>query len=180
LDGFILSVNAIQANKNYPNLLKAYSILRNQYHISIPLVIVGRDGWGSEETHAFIKAADLGESVRCLGFIPAEHLKGLYSAASLVVNASTCEGFGLPILEALACGAEVAVAERSSFPEAGGAAVFYFNPENINSIAETIYDALTNSSARSAKLQLAASHLENFSWEKAARETLNCYRELAG
>jgi glycosyltransferase involved in cell wall biosynthesis len=152
--------------------------LRARYHIPQVFVLVGRDGWDSDVIYAEIEKLQLGSSIQHLGYVPQEHLCGLYAGADLVVNASLCEGFGLPILEALACGAVVAVANTPALVEIGGDAVIYFDPYNIDDMAAAILSALSDFQERSRRLAAAPRWLESFSWKRAARETLAVYRML--
>jgi len=178
LPPYILSVNALQANKNYPRLLEAFALLRKEQHLTQVLVIVGREGWGSQEILNKLNSLDLGDSVRILGFVPAEHLVGLYSGADLVVNPSLCEGFGLPVLEALACDAIVAASNSTSLPEVGGQAVGYFDPYNVSSIADMIFRLLTEEKERIQLRKNSREQLDKFTWQNAAKDTVDVYRTL--
>jgi len=178
LSPYILSVNALQGNKNYLRLLRAFAELRARYHIPHILVIVGRDGWGSDEVYTEIEKLQLGDKIRLLGYVPQEHLCGLYAGADMVVNASLCEGFGLPVLEALACGAIVTASSIPPFIEIGGDAVSYFDPTSIEDMVTRIFSALTDSQERSRRLAAVPQQLARFTWERAARKTLAIYRML--
>jgi len=178
LSPYILSVNAIQGNKNHIRLLRAFAHLRNEKNIPQILVLVGRDGWGCESIYGEIDKLNLGNSVRRLGFVPTDHLIGLYSGADLVVNPSLCEGFGLTILEALACDAIVAASNSTSLPEVGGQAVGYFDPYNVSSIADMIFRLLTEEKERIQLRKNSREQLDKFTWQKAAKDTVDVYRSL--
>ncbi|MCA9932345.1 MAG: glycosyltransferase family 4 protein [Anaerolineales bacterium] len=180
LPPYILSVNALQVNKNYKGLLQAFAKLKQECKDIQALVIVGRKGWGSDTVTAEIEQLKLNHSVRQLDYIPFDHLRGLYTGAELVVNASLCEGFGLPVLEALSCGAKVAVANSTSLPEVGGKAVHYFDPNNPHDIAEKMKQVLTDAHLQTILCVEAPAHLQTFSWQKAATSTLSVYRKLGG
>jgi len=178
LKQYVLSVNAIQSHKNYVRLLQAFSILKQIYKIPHALVIVGRDGWGCEETYSEIERLDMGPTVRRIGFIPREDLIALYNGADLVVNASLCEGFGFPILEALACGAVVVASQNTSLQIVGGPAAIYFDPCNIEDMASVIYRGLSDEQIRTNLRNAAPQQLARFSWQKAAKETIKIYQSL--
>ena len=176
LPPYILSVNTLQGNKNYSRLFQAFAKLREKYHIPHVFVVVGREGWGAAEVYCELERLHLGEAVRMIGYVPQEHLIGLYSGASLVVNGSLCEGFGLPVLEALACGAIVAVAQNTSLPEVGGSAVAYFNPLDINDMVDVIYTALTDERLRQTLRSASAGQVSKFTWTQTALNTLSIYK----
>ncbi len=178
LPPYILSVNALQGNKNYGRLVRAFARLAEAGRSQHILVIVGRDGWGGAAVRAEIEAAGLGERVRLLGFVPQAHLAGLYAGADLVVNASLCEGFGIPVIEALEAGAVVAAARATSFPEVGGAAVALFDPYDEIEMARVIHRSLTDVAYRAALRVAARERLMELTWERAARGTLAVYRSL--
>ena len=180
LSPYLLSVNALQANKNYPRLLQSFALLREQFHLPHCLVIVGRNGWGYEAVHEEVKRLKLEPSVRFLGYVPREHLAGLYANADVVINSSLCEGFGLPILEALACNAVVAASSTTSFPEVGGAAVRYFDPKNIDDMAQVIYRLISDRGECERLRKQAPFQVSKFRWRTSAIDTLNVYRSLRG
>ncbi len=176
LPPYLLSVNALQGNKNYCRLFQAYAELRMKYHIPHVLVVVGREGWGAGDVFSELERLHLGEAVRMIGYVPQEHLIGLYSGASLVVNGSLCEGFGLPVLEALACGAIVAVAQNTSLPEVGGSAVACFDPLDIYDMVEVIYTALTDERLRQTLRSASTAQVSKFTWTQTALNTLSIYK----
>jgi alpha-1,3-rhamnosyl/mannosyltransferase len=120
----------------------------------------------------------LEERVRFLGRVDDAELPALYSAATLFVFPSLYEGFGLPVVEALACGAVVACSDRSSLPEAAGDAALYFDPEDVSSIAATLELLLTSERARASLAGRAVGQAARFSWERTAAETLALYRRV--
>lgn len=178
LERYILSVAALQYRKNHVRLLQAFSILRSRYAISHQLVIVGRQGLGYERVYAEYERLGLGDSVVFMGYVPDAEMPLLYSAASLLVYPSLLEGFGLPILEAMACGTVVAASNTSSIPEIGGDAIFYFDPVDVEQMAEVMLEALTDVSARDVMRQKGLVRARLFSWENAAWQTLQAYRQV--
>jgi glycosyltransferase involved in cell wall biosynthesis len=180
INRYILSVNSIQGNKNYSRLLEAYAQLFRQGMIKQSLVLVGRDGWGNDRIYRVLRDLGLDEQIHILGYVSQEELIGLYSGADIVVNASLCEGFGLPILEAMACGAVITASNNTALGEVGGEAVFGFDPYDVTSISNAIYEALFNAEARKIKQLASQVQIQKFSWERAASQTLNVYQSLLG
>lgn len=177
LGPYLLNVAALQHRKNQVHLLQAFAELRERYQIPHTLVIAGREGWGYEAVYAECRALGLGDVVRFLGYVPDVDIPALYSAADLVVYPSLYEGFGLPVLEAMACGAIVATSNVSSLPEVGGEAALYFDPQNVTEMAETIYRGLTDTTLRAQLRRKGLEHVRAFTWEQAAKHTLNSYRQ---
>jgi glycosyltransferase involved in cell wall biosynthesis len=180
LDRYVLCVNALQTHKNHSRLLTAFARLQEERDFPHELVLVGRDGLGAEHIHALLADDDLSESVRHLGYVPRDDLRGLYSGADLVVNSSLCEGFGLPLLEAMACDAVVAASDATSFPEVGGDALLYFDPLSVESIGEALWRGLSDRELRRALVERSQIRVKTFSWESAARSTLEAYRAWCG
>ena len=176
LDDYILNVNALQVNKNHERLLLAYAKLRRERQITAPLVLVGRGGIGVERIQEALENFEPTTAVRYLNYVPREDLRGLYSGATLVVNPSLCEGFGLPVLEAMACGAPVVLSATTSLPEVGGDAALYFDPLNIDAISEILWQGLSSPALREDLRLRGQTRAAQFSWEQSARATLNVYR----
>ena len=169
---YLLSVGTQEPRKNLKRLIKAYSQLPNKTKTKFNLVIVGKFGWG--------EAAQPVPGVKLLGFVPDEDLAGLYSAAKVLVYTSIYEGFGLPVLEAMACGCPVITSNISSLPELGGKAALYLNPLKTNDITQTIKTFLTLSPARRRQLARASlTQARQFTWKKTAQQTLKLYQEVA-
>ncbi len=176
LNEYILVVNALQLNKNHERLLRAFVKLREECRISEQLVLVGRDGLGAERVYALLAQLHSENAVRHLGYVSREDLRGLYSGARLVVNPSLCEGFGLPLLEAMACGAVLAVSNITALPEVVGDAGLLFDPYDVDSIASAIHRGLSDQTLRAQLKDKSLVRLKHFSWATAARETINAYR----
>jgi alpha-1,3-rhamnosyl/mannosyltransferase len=166
--GLYLGIN--KPHKNLVRLIRAWARLEH----GLPLVIAG--AWDERYPEARRAARGLVPGqIRFIGPIPDEDLPALYSACRLFVFPSLYEGFGLPVVEALACGAAVACSNASSLTEVGGTAVFYFDPEEPESIRRTVDQALLTGHDPSASIRQAA----RFSWEETAAATLEIYRSLA-
>ncbi len=176
---YILYVGTLEPRKNLPTLLEAYATLQAQSPIpDLQLVIVGRRGWLYESFFQRLRELNLEDQVILLGFIPDEDLPAVYSGADLFVFPSLYEGFGLPPLEAMACGTPVVSSDTSSLPEVVGEAGLMVDPHDVRALTEAIERALTD---RHLRAELRARGLEQasrFTWEKTARQTLKVYRNV--
>jgi glycosyltransferase involved in cell wall biosynthesis len=174
---FLLHVGTLQPRKNIPVLLRALARLADT---DIPLLLVGGRGWLTDELDAEIAALGLGNRVRFVGYVPDEALPSWYNAATVLVYPSLYEGFGLPIVEALACGTPVVAADTSSLPEAGGAAAVYFDPRDPAALAAQLDALLGDPAARARAAAVGPEQARRFSWEQAGRDLLAVYeRALA-
>ncbi|MFZ6027464.1 MAG: glycosyltransferase family 4 protein [Chloroflexota bacterium] len=160
-------------NKPHKNLLRLVQAWMNVQPAGWALAIGG--AWDAHYPQAKERAAGSG-SIQFLGPIPETDLPGLYAAASLFVFPSLYEGFGLPVLEAMACGTPVACAETSSLPEVGGEAVLYFDPENVEAICEALQKATIDMALRQALSERGLAQAQGFTWQRTAQETLETYR----
>lgn len=176
---FIMFVSAFDARKNFDGLLRAYALLSAERRSSIQLVLVCKLG-DSQRKELSRLAATLGiadDELVLTGFVPDEDLRALYSACSLFVFPSFHEGFGLPILEAMWCGAPAIGSCRSSVPEVVGLPEALFEPDDLHGMAAMIEQALTPGPFRDRLLAHAAEHCQNFSWERTARAAVEAMRE---
>ena len=170
----IFTVGVIQTRKNTLNALKALRYLPERYR----LVIAGGNGHGSEAIHDFIRTEGLGSRVVLLGYAPAERLPVLYNAASVFLFPSFEEGFGLPVLEAMAHGLPVVASETSSLPEVGGAAALYVNPHDPKDIAEKVISAVEDESQRRTMIDLGLARARMLTWRRTAEANLKVYNEV--
>lgn len=177
--GFILAVGTLEPRKNYPLLLKAYRLLRDENMIEVPLVLVGRKGWLADEISETITKLKLEGLVRHLTGIFDEALAHLYHAAGVLVTPSHYEGFGLPALEALNCGCPVVVSDQGSLPEIAGDAGLVLPPEDPAAWAAALADVLHNAELRQQMIKRGFAHAKTFSWQTAARQTLDIYKLVA-
>jgi len=172
---FVLFVGTIEPRKNLATLLKAWSKIRiSNFEFRNSLVIAGKQGWLYEETIA--QARELGTAVQFIGGVLPEDLPALYSAARLFVLPSVYEGFGLPVLEAMACGTPVVCSQASSLPEVAGDAALLVEPHDVDGLAAALQRALSDEALRRQMIERGLAQAARFSWEKAARETLAVYR----
>ena len=174
---FVLFAGTIEPRKNVSGLLRAYA--RIAADVPHQLVLVGGMGWQPEPVEKTIQDLRLSGRVSWLGYIPKHaDLALFYSAADAFVFPSFYEGFGLPVLEALACGCPVITSKVSSLPEVAGDAAIYADPADHDDIAEKLLAVLTDQRLRDSLAARAPVQAARFSWEECARETLACYRSL--
>ncbi len=179
-DRFILCVGTIEPRKNISGLLKAFAHLRNKYTPGdVMLAIAGGKGWLYEETLELVKSLNLEAHVRFLGRVPDEDLHQLYVAARCHIHPAHYEGFGLPPLEAMACGTPTIVSNVSSLPEVVGDAALLVNPLDIEEIAVAMQRLLTDDDLHVELSEKGLQRAHTFSWARAARRTLDVYRKVA-
>ena len=176
---FLLFVGATEARKNLPRLIEALAIVHRKFR-PVPLVLVGRQGGDHARLMAEIRARGLEAWVRLPGYLPEAEVGAFYRAASGFVFPSTCEGFGLPLLEAMAGGLPAAVSGVSALPEVGGDAALYFRPEDPEDIAAKIIRLLSDEDLRTTLRARGRERARAFTWEKTASETLAFYRTVLG
>ena len=173
---FILSVGSIEPRKNLVRLLKAYNLLSNKIKDEYKLVLVGFKGWENREIISLIEENK--ESIKYLGYISDKELAKVYNLSSLFVYPSLYEGFGLPILEAMACGTAIVTSESSSLPEVGGEAPLYCNPYSIKDIKEKMELVLSNDTLKEKMIKKGLKQAKKFSWEKSAREHTKLFKRV--
>jgi glycosyltransferase involved in cell wall biosynthesis len=165
---FILSVGTIEPRKNLARLVQAYS--RMPHHDDFDLVLAGGRGWKYDEIYRAPAEFGVAPSVRFLGFVPDGDLPALYSMASLFVYPSLYEGFGLPVLEALACGAPVITSNNSSLPEVAGDAAILIEPRDAEALAVAMARLLDDGNLRRDLGQRGPAQAYRFSWDASARQ----------
>lgn len=170
----ILSVGVIQNRKNTLNMLRALKMLPADYQ----LVLCGGDGYGSEAIHDFIRTESLGDRVKVLGFVVDAQLTRLYQAATVFLFPSLEEGFGIPILEAMAGGVPVVTSNVSSMPEVGGEAALYVDPYDPADIARKVVQAVEDSALRESLAEKGFARASQFTWRRTAEATLAVYAEV--
>lgn len=174
---FLLVVGTIEPRKNYSRLVEALMRLRER-HSDLKLVVVGSKGWLYNEFFSRIEALNATEHVVFPGFIPDKDLPVVYGRATVAVMASVYEGFGLPILEAMACGTPVACSNTSSLPELGGDVARYFDPYNVDEMTTVINALLSDAEQREQLGRAGLKRAAEFTWERTARETIDVYNAL--
>ncbi len=177
---YILSVGTVQPRKNYVRLIEAFSRLVREYP-KLELVIVGKKGWLYEETKEAPKRFGVADRVKFLEFVPDNDLPAVYEGAICLALPSLYEGFGLPVLEAIAHRCPVVVSNTSSLPEIAGPAGIYVNPDDVVSIAQGLEQAVREhgSKAERDRIKRGLAHIKKFSWEKSAKKVLEILTEVA-
>ncbi len=179
-DRFVLCVGTIEPRKNLPILFEAMASRRERGLEPWPLVIAGKAGWLYEPILRRIAELNLQNWIHLTGFFPDDDLPALYNAATLLAMPSRYEGFGLPVLEAMACGTPVVCSNISSLPEVAGDAALLVPPENVQGWAEAI-TRLCNDNALHARMrERGLAQAAHFTWENAARQTADVYHLIAG
>ena len=168
--GFVLAVGTLEPRKNLPRLVDAYSRLPAELQDRHPLVVVGALGWETGETLDALHS--LGERCTLLGYVTDAALAELYRRCAVFCYPSLGEGFGLPVLEAMAAGAAVLTSNVSSLPEVGGEAVAYADPSQVEDIAIQLRSLLDEEPRRAALAELARARAGQFSWARFAERVL--------
>lgn len=175
---FVLYVGAIEPRKNLLRLIAAFGRTQAD-HPDCHLVLVGPDGWMMNGALAKETiAANLSGKVHYLGFVPQADLPGIYSLATLFAFPSLHEGFGLPLLEAMACGTPVLTSNCSAMPEVSGAAAHLVDPNSVESMADGLNGLLNSAAQREWYIEQGFARARQFSWEQTARETAAVYEQV--
>jgi glycosyltransferase involved in cell wall biosynthesis len=177
---FLLYVGTIEPRKNLVRLLQAFAQLWHGGVIPHKLVLVGQRGWKEEPVFRSIESLGLQEAVRFLGYVPQEVLVALYNLADALVFPSLYEGFGLPVVEAMACGTPVITSRNGSLDEVSGEAAEFIEPTNVESIAASLRYVLTDAERQEELRQRGLAHAARYSWEHTAKQTQALYRQVFG
>ena len=173
---FVLFVSTIEPRKNVPSLLRAIWQLIECYKEDVSLVLAGGKGWLFEDAFAVVEELQLDKRVHFVGRVSSEDLLYLYNAAEMLAHPAFYEGFGLPPLEAMACGLPVVVSDVASLPEVVGDAGLLVDPHNVDELTVAMWRVLNDAELRQEMREKGLRQAERFSWERAARETLDIYR----
>jgi len=171
---YVFYVGTIEPRKNLTTLLEAYLSLKNQ-RSGCGLVVAGSRGWRCQGFFRRLRELGLEGQVILPGFVPDEGLPALYSGADLFVFPSLYEGFGLPVLEAMACGTPVVCSDTSSLPEVGGDAALLVPPDDAGALAAAMQRALQDQALRAQMRALGLEQARRLTWEKAAQQTAMIY-----
>jgi glycosyltransferase involved in cell wall biosynthesis len=172
---FVLFVGTLEPRKNLVRLVKAFARVRDD---RVGLVLAGGKGWLYDELFAQVEALGLSEKVVFAGYVPNEDLPLWYNAATVLAYPSLYEGFGLPVLEAQACGTPVLTSNVSSLPEAAGDAALMVDPYDVEALAGGLDRLLTEKTLRQELRERGLAHAGQFSWPHTARETTRVYRRV--
>jgi glycosyltransferase involved in cell wall biosynthesis len=178
---FILAVGDLQPRKNQIGLIRAFEQLMRE-HPKLPhsLVIVGKDTWFAGRVRAAARQSAVAERIQFTSWVHDDDLIQLYNACEMSVFPSFYEGFGLPILEAMACGRAVACSNTSAMPEVADSAALLFNPESQEEIVRAMRDLLLDIDLRTRMERLGHARASLFTWDRTARHTLGIYYQVAG
>lgn len=171
---YLLFVGTIEPRKNLSRLLHAFELVYAE-RLTDSLVVVGKRGWLCDDFFARLARSPVQKAVILPGYVPDEDLPAVYAGAQAVVFPSLYEGFGLPVLEAMACGTPVVASRASSIPEVGGDAARYFDPTDVEEITALIRRVLQNTTLREEMRTRGLAQAGRFSWAQAASETHRVY-----
>ncbi len=172
---FILHVGTLEPRKNHPALLEAFARLGGP---APRLICVGGAGWFYRDLQATVERLGVQDRVLFAGYVPAEELPLWYNAATLFVYPSLYEGFGMPVLEAMACGRPVITSNVSSLPEAAGPAAVLVAPDDVDGLAEAMQRLLTDRELGRQLSQAGLRHAAQFPWERTAQQTMTTFRRM--
>ncbi len=173
--GFILVVGTLEPRKNIPMLLNAYRRLRTDYHVTVPLVLVGSRGWHDKKIFETIEQLGLDDHVLHLSGLSDMQLAHLYRAAGALAFPSSYEGFGLPALEAMHAGCPVVASNRGSLPEVVGEAAVTLEPDDIEGWVEALWRVLSDREYAQSLKTAGLRQAKRFGWEKTAAATAAVY-----
>ncbi|MBM4153110.1 MAG: glycosyltransferase family 4 protein, partial [Kiritimatiellaceae bacterium] len=177
---YILYVSRIEhPGKNHQTLIRAFETLCARGRFEGSLVLAGGNFLGAETVHRLTEASPVRDRIIRTGFVRTSDLPSLFTGAVLFVFPSLYEGFGIPILEAMACGVPVVASNCSSLPEVGGDAVSYFEPSNADALCERLEELLTSEVLRLKRREAGIARACSFSWDRTARQTWNVLRMAA-
>ena len=179
-DTFILFLGTLEPRKNVDGLIRAYACWRERDPTAPPLVLAGGKGWYYGQIFKLVEQLNLTNALRFPGYVPQHELPLWYNAASLFVYPSHFEGFGLPVLEAMACGTPVITSTVSSLPEVTGTngAALLVDPTDIEALAEAMAQVINRPDLQVAMSEQGLRRAAQFRWEKTAGETVDVYRKV--
>ncbi len=173
---YIISVGTVQPRKNYSRLVKSLVQLRQKYDVH--LVIAGGRGWLEDEFYATIRQTGMTDYVHVTGFVADDDLPALYSGSMCMAYPSLYEGFGIPVLEAMACGTPVLTSTTSSLPEVAGDSAILVNPYNIDAIQDGLERLISDQNLRKTLSEKGLLQAQKFTWEQSARQLKHLYTQL--
>ncbi|MBA2247940.1 MAG: glycosyltransferase family 4 protein, partial [Chloroflexia bacterium] len=173
---YLLAVGTIHPRKNLPILAQAAAGLVASGR-DLDLILVGRDGWMAERVHSRIRQRGPAGRVKTLDYVPAGDLPALYAGAACFVQPSLFEGFGMPVVEAMAAGTPVVCARTSALPEIAGNGAAYFDPEDGEELASVLQRILADHEYRRRLIERAQVRSRAFSWERCVSETVDLLEE---
>ena len=175
---YLLYVGTYLPHKNLETLLRAYQKLKLQLKIPHSLVLAGKKGRNYSSVARMIHELELDGKVRSIGFVPDEDLPYVYNLSDMFIFPSLYEGFGLPILEAMACGVPVVASNSSCLPEIGGGGALYFSPEDVDGLVDRAIQIIRNDNLRRDLRERGLQRAKLFSWRAMAEKTLALYEDV--
>jgi glycosyltransferase involved in cell wall biosynthesis len=175
---YIFYLGTLEPRKNVERLIEAFIQLKKRKQINEKLVISGIKGWGYQSIFDKVASSGIEKEIIFTGFVPNEFLPFLYNGASAFVYPSLYEGFGLPVLEAMACGVPVVTSNVSSLPEVAGDAAILLNPYSVDELADGIWRILSDEDLRNRCITKGIERAKSFTWERCAMETLKAFNEV--
>lgn len=172
-----LSVSQLEPRKKIAELVRAWRALPKPLRGRFPLVIAGDSGWRNDDIRRELQQAEAEGWLKVLGYVPDEQLPALYAGARLFAYPSVYEGFGLPPLEAMACGVPVVVSSHSCLPEVAGEAAMYVDPDHQPSFTDALRKGLEDEEWRGVTIERGLARAAGFTWEATVEGTVNVYRE---
>jgi glycosyltransferase involved in cell wall biosynthesis len=175
---FILTLGMMEPRKNWQGLIQAYSQARARHRLPHQLVLAGPRGWLWESIIDERERSPFRNDVVLVGFVPDADLPALYTAADVFAFPSFYEGFGLPPLEAMACGTPVVVSNAASLPEVVGDAALKVPPDDVDALAEALAQLVLDEALRARLRAAALERAATFTWTRAAQQILDVYRQV--
>jgi glycosyltransferase involved in cell wall biosynthesis len=175
-DQFILGVGTLEPRKNFPHLISAYADLRRRTGMPHRLVIAGREGWMYEPIYDRVRQERVENTVQFLGYVADEDLPVLYNLAAVMAYPSLYEGFGIPPLEAMACGTPVVCSNLSSLPETVGDAALMVEPHDVSALSSALERVLEDDPLRQTLRVRGQAQAGRFTWDAAAEKLVAAYR----
>jgi glycosyltransferase involved in cell wall biosynthesis len=176
---YLLFVGTAEPRKNLLRLVDAYARLRHQGHDDLQLVVAGKSAWGSTALREHIDGLGLAPHVRLLGYVPAEDLPLLYNGADVFSLPSIAEGYGMPLLEAMACGVPVVASNLTALPEVFGDAAIGVDPLDSDALAEAIDRVRGDTQLRLEMVARGLRRAASLTWESSARQTVAVFERFA-
>jgi glycosyltransferase involved in cell wall biosynthesis len=175
---YLFYLGTLEPRKNVERLIEAFIRLKKEKRINEKLVVSGMQGWGYQHVFNKVASSNIGKEIVFTGFVPNEFLPFLFNGASAFIYPSLYEGFGLPVLEAMACGVPVVTTNVSSLPEVAGDAAVLLNPYSVDELADGIWRILSNEDLRDGCIKKGIERARSFTWERCAIETLKVFSEV--
>ncbi|HEU0025537.1 MAG TPA: glycosyltransferase family 1 protein [Ktedonobacterales bacterium] len=176
---YLLTLGAVERRKNLARVIRAFARARRSAGLPHRLLIAGKPGWGYEEVEAAAAETDLPDAIRMLGYLPGEDIPPLISGADALVYLSLAEGFGLPVVEGMACGAPVITSSTAALAEVAGDAGYLVDPVDEEAITSTLIQVCQDSALRARLREASLRRARAFSWSHVADAAIATYREAA-